>query len=210
MGARETRAAVTVAAVALGSLAAGCGGDGNDESPKAPAAEQETAEHVESLPRGWTIARNPALGFELGQPPGWHDGEKCLRKGADRRTVTVMCSPDRLVTMSVSADRTDEAFQIDAGEFAARTMSGLGDGYRGGLEPGTQKPFKGHYPGAVVTAKGTAAGTGVDQDVAVVVLRRDSAANFTAVIAANADKPTDPAVKYAEHALRTLRSQPVG
>ena len=99
---------------------------------------------------------------------------------------------------------------MDSAEFASRAMMGLGDGYRDGLEPGTPKPFKGHYEGAVVTARGTAAETGVDQNVAVVVLRRDSAANFTAVIAANADKPTNPAVKYAEHALRTLRSQPIG
>ena len=50
----------------------------------------------------------------------------------------------------------------------------------------------------------------MNQNVQVVVLRRDGVANFTAVIAANADKPTEPATKLADKALETLRSQPVG
>lgn len=195
----------------LGSLAlgtAGCGGD-DEGTTASTATEPETAEHVGKLPSGWTVVRNPDLGFEMGRPPGWPDGRDCLRKGADPGTATVMCSPDELVTLSVSADRTDEAFEIDAGDFAGRTMAGLGDAYEDGLDPRKPKPVKGHYDGAVVTAQGTATATGVDQDVTVVVLRRDSVANFTAVIAANAHKPTTPAVRLAERALGTLRSQPV-
>jgi len=210
MGARGT--ATIAAAVAIVALGTGSGCDGDDETTTAStttASEPETAEHVDKLPKGWKVARNPELGFEMGRPPGWPDGRDCLRKGADPGTATVMCSPDELVTLSVSADRTDEAFQIEEGEFAERTMQGLGDSYEGGLDPRAPKPVKGHYDGAAVTARGTAAATGVNQDVTVVVLRRDAVANFTAVIAANAHKPTTPAVKLAERALRTLRSQPV-
>ena len=213
MGARERRwaAAVVMVAGSLGSLAFACGGsdDDADSMSSTTASEPETAEHVGKLPKGWTAARNPDLGFEMGRPPGWPEGRDCLRKGADPGTATVMCSPDELVTLSVSADRTDEAFEIGAAEFAGRTMAGLGDSYEDGLDPRKPKPVKGHYEGASVTAQGTAMATGVDQDVTVVVLRRDSVANFTAVIAANADKPTAPAVRLAERALQTLRSQPV-
>lgn len=200
--------ATIAAAVAIAPLAAaaGCGGD---EQTTTTATAPETPEHVDELPTGWKVVRNPQLGFEMGRPPGWPEGRDCLRKGADPGTATVMCSPDELVTLSVSADRTDEAFEIEAGEFAERTMTGLGDSYQDGLDPREPKPVEGHYDGAAVTAHGTAAATGVDQNVTVVVLRRDSVANFTAVIAANADKPTDPAVKLAERALRTLRSQPL-
>ena len=169
----------------------------------------EKPESVGGLPTGWTVERNPQQGFSIGAPPGWRVGGDCLPGGADVPSVTILCSPDKLVTLSVSADRTNEALEVDPSEFAARTLTGLADSYDG-LQPGQVKPFKGHYDGATVSGAGKAVGTGVRQDVTVVVLRRDGVANFTAVIAANADKPTEPAVKLANESVETLRSQPVG
>lgn len=202
------RPASILAAAALACFAtAGCG---ERDEPEAQPPPPEKAETVGKLPPGWTLTRNPEQGFELGSPPGWRQGRDCLRGGAAPGTATVLCSPDKLVTPSISADRTNEALELAAGDFAARTLTGLGEGYEDGLDPGEPKPFKGHYEGAQVSATGTAAGTGVRQNVSVVVIRRDDVANFTAVIAANADRPTEPAVKLAEHALRTLRSQPAG
>jgi hypothetical protein len=198
-------AALVAAAVAL----AGCGGD--DDEPEVPPVDRkpERPEQVSGLPSGWTVEENKAQGFELGAPPGWRSGGDCLKGGAPAGPVTILCSPDKLVTLSVAADRTDEALELEPGEFAVRTMVGLAEGYDR-LEPGKPRPFKARYPGASVEGTGEAVGTGVRQDVTVVVVRREGAANFTAVIAANADKPTEPAVKLAEEALTTLRSQPVG
>jgi hypothetical protein len=191
---------------------AGCGGD--DEAPGGSAGGGadgglEEPEQVKGLPAGWTVERNEAQGFALGAPPGWGRGAECLAGGAELGPVTILCSPDKLVTLSVQADRTNEALELEPEAFASRTMEGLADSYEG-LEPGKPEPFKAHYDGAAVSGQGRAVGSGVMQDVRVVVLRREGAANFTAVIAANAEKPTGPAVKLAEQALRELRSQPVG
>jgi hypothetical protein len=198
-----------VAAVATAVMAlAGCG---DDDEPTAPPVERkpEKPERVAGLPAGWTVEENKAQGFGLGAPPGWRAGGDCFKGGLAPGSVTILCSPDRLVTLSVSADRTDEALELEPGEFAVRTMEGLADSYDG-LELGKPRPFKARYPGASVDGAGKAVGTGVPQDVTVVVLRREGAANFAAVIAANADQPTEPAVTLAEESLTTLRSQPLG
>lgn len=192
---------------------AGCGGDDDgpegSNGPEQEPEKVERPEQVKGLPAGWELERNSAQGFSLGAPPGWREGGDCLGGGAAPGAVTILCSPDRLVTLSVQADRTDEALELDPGEFASRTMTGLADSYDG-LEPGKPRPFKARYEGASVAGEGRAVGSRVEQDVQVVVLRRDGVANFTAVIAANAEKPTGPAVELAEKALETLRSQPVG
>lgn len=189
-------------------LAAGCGDD-EPSPPPQPDPKPEKPEEVSGLPAGWTVERNSAQGFSLGAPPGWRSGAECLKKGGGDVTVTILCSPDRLVTLSISADRTADALELGPEAFAARTMDGLGDSYDG-LEAGKPKRFSAHYPGAIVEGSGKAVGTGVPQDVSVVVLRRDHVANFTAVIAANASQPTGPAVALATQALKTLRSEPVG
>jgi len=204
----DRRLLAVVACLAL----AGCGGDeGEGDAPEETTTTQkaEKPESVRGLPPGWTVERNRPQGFSIGAPPGWRSGGDCLKGGAEVPSVTILCSPDKLVTLSVSADRTDEALEVDPAEFAARTLTGLADSYDG-LKPGKVKPFKGHYDGATVSGTGEAVGTGVHQDVNVVVLRRDGVANFTAVIAANADQPTGPAVELADESVETLRSQPVG
>jgi hypothetical protein len=196
-----------VVALSLASLAAGCGE--KDEPPPAPPLVVEKAERVEELPRGWTLVRSPQQGLRLGAPPGWRRAGECLPQGVPPGEVTVICSPDKLVTLSVSADRSAEALELEPDEFATRALAGLGrSGYRQDLEPSDPKPFRARYAGARVDATGTAAGTGVRQNVSVIVLRREGIATFTAVIAANAERPTEPAVKLAEQALTTLRSQP--
>lgn len=199
-----------MAALAVAALLAGCGDEDDPAAGGEPSGTRppEEPESVEGLPAGWTEEENEAQGFALGAPPGWRSGGECLESGAEAVSVTILCSPDKLVTLSVSADRTDEALELSPEDFAVRTMTGLADSYEG-LEPGKPEGFKGHYEGATVEGSGKAVGTGVDQDVTVTVLRRAGVANFTAVIAANADKPTQPAVELATEALDTLRSQPV-
>jgi hypothetical protein len=212
-GVQRFRAGGTLSALGLGLAVvavmpafAACGEDDAQEPPPRP---PETAQQVPDLPRGWTVERNAEHGFALGAPPGWRSGGACGRIGAAGATATVLCSPDGLVTLSVSADRTDEALEISPDEFATRTLNGLGEGFEDELAAGKPRRFEARYEGAAVRASGTAK-TGVEQDVTVVVLRRDRVANFTAVIASNAEKPTEPAVELAEQALRSLRSQPVG
>jgi hypothetical protein len=199
------------ASLALGA----CGGDGETTSStstvdKAVPDEVEKAEKVPDLPDGWTVLSDPVQGFRLGAPPGWKDGRDCLLEGASPGDVTVLCSPDKLVTLSITADRSADGLTLDPADFAQQTLDQLAaEGFRGPLDAREPKPFDARYRGASVTAKGTST-SGVRENVTVVTMRRDGVATFAAVIAANADRPTDPAVELAEEALRTLRSQPLG
>ncbi len=198
-------ASVLALALAMVGMGASCGGPEAEEPPARP---PESAESVPELPPGWTQLENEAQGFALGVPPGWRRGGDCLGGATEPDPTTTLCSPDRLVTLRISSDRTNEALELSPGKFALRVLEGLGEAAYDRLRPGKPQPFKGHYDGAKVTGAGTSRASGVRQDVAVVVLRRDRLANFTAVIAANADRPTGPAVTLAERSLRTLRSRP--
>lgn len=204
-----------VARGALGAFAACCfptaAGCGEREEPEpGPPRVAETAEAVPELPRGWTVANSRSQGLRLGAPPGWRRGERCLPRGVGTRSATVLCSPDRLVTLSISADRSDESLELAPDQFALRTLAALGErGYRSELKSSEPRRFRARYEGARVDATGVAARTGVRQDLSLVVLRREGVATFTAVIAANAERATGPAVRLAERALRTLRSRPV-
>jgi hypothetical protein len=191
-------------------LVAGCGED-DESDPPPPPRPQESVEKLPKLPRGWTPLRSSAQGLALGSPPGWREGSKCFGRRARVQpgAATTICSPDRLVSVAISADRTIEAVEVPLDEFASRALSSLSDsGFGGGLEPGRLKNFKGRYVGVRIGAAGRAK-TGVMQRVDLVVLRRDRLVTFTAVIAANAKQPTAPAVRLAERSLRTLRSRPV-
>jgi hypothetical protein len=204
---RQEGSVWAVAALALVAFAVGCGE--REEPEPTTTTPVERPERVSKLPEQWSVIRVPGQGFQLGKPPGWRRGKACLAKHTSPGTATVLCSPDKLLTVSISADRSDEALEITPEEFATRTMAALSENYQTPLNPGKPKRFAGHYPGVEVSASGKAAG-GVRQDVSVIVLRRDDVAVVTAVIASNAAKATHQHREFARHALHTLRSQPVG
>ena len=196
-------------ALAAGLIVVGVGCGEREEPEPTTTTPVERAEHVPKLPERWSVIKVPDQGFELGKPPGWLRGKACFAKRAAPGTATVLCSPDRLLTLSISADRTEEALEITPEEFATRTMAALSANYQTPLDPGKPRRFKGHYDGVEVKATGKAA-QGLREDVSVIVLRRDDVAVVTAVIASNAAKATGQHTKFAERALRTLRSQPEG
>lgn len=191
-----------VVLLAGGTLGAtGCG----DESETTTAADRtsavETADELPKLPRGWEPFSNPGAGVAFGRPPGWDartDG-----------TITRLIAPDELVVASISADRTNEAFEVAPGEFARQTARALG-GYREPLEPSRPKRFDHRYEAAAVAASGVAAKSGVRQDVRVVVIRRDDLAVVIAVAAANAERDSAAGLRTALEVLETLRTRPVG
>jgi hypothetical protein len=183
--------------LAAAALLPACG-----EDAAAPPGERppETAEELPKLPRGWEPHRNAAGGFALGRPPGW--------AADDRGPVTRLASPDELVAVTITADRTDEALELPPDEFATATLGAL-PGYREPLEARQAKPFRHPYRAAQARATGVAERSGVRQRVLVVALRRDELATVTAVVAANAERPTGPARRDALRALKTLRTRPV-
>lgn len=181
--------------------------------------EVETAEALPELPRGWNPYINRAAGFTLGRPPGWAASED--------GSATLFRSPDELVAMTISADRTDEALALPLARYATRTalaLPGLKD-----VDLREPETFKGHYEGVSVKGNGRLIKSKLLERLQVIVLRRNGIVTITAVIAANAgeaqlnsnveagpDCGTYPIlcrvraeVDQAIEAVRTLRSRPV-
>jgi hypothetical protein len=195
----SARAAALVLAVGLALLAGGCGDDDDDE-PQPPPPPRETVDELPKLPEGWKEHTNRAGGFALGVPRGW--------EADDRRISTLVRSFDRLVAVSITPDRTDEALELPLNEFATRALLAL-EGFRGDLEPSDPSRYDHHYDGIRVRARATEAKTGIEQKLEVLVLRRPRLANFTVVIASNAERDSSPSRRVAQRMIETLRGRPV-
>ena len=187
-----------VAAFLAAALIAGCGDDSDDATPGEPRL-LETAHSVPDLPRGWEVHANRAGGFAFGLPPGW--------KARDRGTTTEVRSFDGLVVLAVAADRTSEALAIDPAEAATRTLGSL-DTFTKPIEPGRPREREHRYDAYEASGHGRSKRNGLEQDLTVVVLRREEAAVVTVLIAANADERAKPARRIADRVVATLRTQP--
>ncbi|HEY8466992.1 MAG TPA: hypothetical protein VIL04_09335 [Solirubrobacterales bacterium] len=196
---RSTRAAALLATAAL--ALAGCGGGGDEERTETEPPRVETAHKLPKLKRGWDPHLNRRTGIAIGEPPGW--------TARDRGTTTILRSPDKLIAITVTPDRTDEALGIPLAQFAARTFAAL-PGFEGELRPSEPRPFAARYPAVQVVGRGTAADTGVRQRLRVVVMRRDELVTVVAVIAENARRADKVFSRNAIDAVRTIRTRPVG
>lgn len=187
--------ATLFAALALGA----CGSDSEPHTETSRPIER--LDSLPRLPAGWGVHVNPSGGFAFALPPGW--------QARDSGTYTVVRSFDRLVAVSVGADRTREALTLPLGEFATRTLLAL-QGFEGELDPSEPRQLPHRYDAVAVEAEGTAERSGVAQRVQLVVMRRGGLATITVAIAANAIPAATPSELIAERMVETLRSRPVG
>jgi hypothetical protein len=189
-----------LAALTLALVLAACGSDEEVRSPEVP-RHVETVDDLPKLPRGFEPHVSRINGLALGRPPGW----KATRKGV----ATFLIAPDRLVVMSLSADRSDEALAGDPETLAVRTFGAL-EGYEGVLEPSEPTRFRHKYDAFEVEGQGVSVETGVRQNLRVIVLEREDTTVVTAVIAENAKEKAPAEVRQALESLRTVRTRPVG
>lgn len=191
---------------ALLAVLGGCAGEGDESTDSTATASEASATQSElpaKLPGGWTREVNRSAGFTVGLPTGW----RAARRG--RGNGTVLRSPDDLVAVTVTADRTRGALGLDLGEFANRTLEALG-----GRSVGTERfdadstdepPAVRHpYESAVRSAVGTSRRTGVRERVIVAVLRREGLATFVVVVRENAER--DSAYAGPSTVRRLIRS----
>ncbi|MFL5869481.1 MAG: hypothetical protein ACJ75R_00230 [Solirubrobacterales bacterium] len=185
----------------VAALAIGLGACGGSDSTTPPPKHQrsENADELPKLPDGWKPHVNQAGGFALGLPRGWEP--------ADHGGTTQVRSYDRLVVLTISADRTEEALGVPLGEFATVTAGEL-PGLKDSSTPSDPKPFKHRYDAVETSLTAKSAKTGVRERISVIVIRRDHLALFTADVFASATAQAEDATRLARQAIATLRSQP--
>jgi hypothetical protein len=169
-------AAVRATALLAATLAAavaglGCGDEGDDsgESPD-PAAER--SDPPAKPPRGWRTFANRRAGFTLSVPPGW--------PARAREDATLIRSRDRLVAITVAADRSEPARTTRPREYARRTFRAL-PGFRRLRLQAAGRVRRSPYPSIRVDGRGTLEDTRQRQHIAVAALWRPDRVTYTVV-----------------------------
>lgn len=167
----RTLAALT----ALALLPAACGGDdgGSDGSSKGT----ERRERPPRPPPGWRTIRNPVVGFTIAAPKAWPaDGS---------RRATLIRSEDRLVSITIAADRSAAGRELSPARYARRTMKSL-PGFEGRISRRV-RPVRGSpYRSAVIGGSGTVSTTIRRQRISVAAFSQEGKATYTAIVFRNA------------------------
>ena len=181
------------------TLALGACGSSGVTTPKTVA---ESAQQPATPPAGWRTMLNHLHGFSIAVPPGWS-----VEESGD---AVLIRSPDHLVAVSLSVDRTPQAFSSPPAAFARQAIQAL-PGYDNPLRPGPLRAISGTPLRAIETSSsGVASAGSVRQDIELAVLRRDHLVNYTAVIAANAGSAPAAERALASRMLTTIRNLPIG
>lgn len=184
--------------VTLALLQAGCGGDDGSDPD---AAALERVDPPATPPPGWRTVSNSRIGFTIAAPRTWtatHTGRR-----------TVIRSDDRLVAISISADRTAPGRELSAERYARRTIrtvphfAGVVD-KRVGRVPGSK------YESALLTATGTVSPSNLSQRISVAILRRPGRVTYGVLVFRNAGVKPRFHDRTIERILRTFRAQPPG
>jgi hypothetical protein len=189
---RRVLAAIAILCVSLGVAACA-----EDEPPASPERPRETVDKLPKLPQGWKPYVNRQVGFAIGRAPGWH----AVHRGAS----TLMRSPDHLVAVSISADRTLEAVGFPLDDYVEQAAEALPRFRK--LEVGRPRPFRDEYPARAVGAEGVK--DGVRQRLLFVALRRRGVVTYPVLVARNAEKKSGYYAGEALRMVRTLRGRPL-
>jgi len=218
------RILIVLLAALLMAGAAGCGSD--EESPSTTTSSTDTSSTTSSgevpedpaeipdepakLPKGWSEEDNPTAGFTFGLPPGWS------ARPTEGGQGSVITSPDELIVMTITADRTTGALELPLDEFATRTAEALGSDVVGAdrfedlfvTDPAPFKVDEG-YEAEAVRASGTSSKTGVEELVFVVVVRRPDVASYVVISRENAEQKSKVVSRDdVKLIVRSLRGRP--
>jgi hypothetical protein len=186
---------MALGATLLALLAPGCGGGGDAPDASAPA---ETIDKPAPPLRAGAVLINTDGGYSVGAPHGWIPEQQ--------GGVTVLTSPDRVVTVAVTSDRTDEALAADPAAIARTAIQSL-PGFAG-IHVAAAAPFKAHYPAVEVTGTARRVADKLDQAFRSFVLVRAKLAVFT-VLASRVAKSHSPFATQVDAIVRSLRGRPV-
>jgi hypothetical protein len=190
------RALAGLAALSLIVAVGACGDD--DGEPAAPERPRETVDKLPKLPEGWKQYVNRQVGFAIGRPPGW--------RAEHRGNSTLLRSPDRLVAVSIAADRTFDAVGFPLDDYVVQATEALPRFKR--LKVGRPRKFRDEYPAQAVGATGIK--DGVRQELLFIALRRRGVVTYPILVARNAEKRSGYYQAEALRMVRTLRGRPLG
>jgi hypothetical protein len=181
------------ALLAAAALVAGCGDDGDDEPPA------ERADPPARTPAGWRTVRNAPAGFTIAVPKSW--------TARTKSAATLLRSKDKLVVITVAADRSDPGRELEPEDYARRTLEAL-PGFEGSVAPGTRRVRGSPYDTARVDGSGTVRTSRRPQRIAVAAYHRRLTVTYVAVVFRN--PRVDPRVdeRTVRRILRTLRARP--
>ena len=166
----------TLAALAaLVLLPSACADEGSGRGDGRDGAQ--TIKRATRLPPGWRTVRNPVAGFTIATPKTW--------PADTSRRATFVRSEDRLVSITVAADRSAAGRELMPADYARRTLKSL-PGFAGELRRGVRRVPGSPYPSAVVEGSGTVSTTSRPQRISVAAFREQGEATYTAVVFRNA------------------------
>lgn len=186
-------------AMTLTSGVAACGSSEDSGSPP-PDPASERADHAAKTPPGWRTATGGRAGFTIAVPRGW-----TVRKHG---AVVRIRSDDKLLAMSISADRSEPGRDTSAQAYAEETMRKL-PGFTEPLKPRREKKVKGSpYRSAEVQGKGRLRANRRRQLVTVVAFHRPGQVTYTVVAFRNARVLPRFHERELREALASFRARP--
>jgi hypothetical protein len=180
-------------ALVLLVVAAGCGGEDGSGT-----TSRETADPAARAPHGWRTVRNEVAGFTLSVPRGWTVRLK--------RRATLIRSKDRLLVLTVAADRSEQSRKIAPREYARRTVDQLPD-FEGSVLPRRRRVSGSPYRSARVDGAGSLRTSKRPQRITVAVYKRPGV-TYAIVAFANLKTPAGRYGPRLRRILGSLRGQP--
>jgi|SRR5512132_3120477 hypothetical protein len=171
---------------------AGCGGGDSRHT-------EERADPPAKPPPGWKTVPNRAAGFTLSVPRRWTDRVK----GA----ATFIRSKDRLLVMTVAADRGNQGRDLSAEAYARQTLDSL-PGFEGSVLPRTRRVRGSPYRSARVDGAGTLRTSKRPQRIIVVAFKRPRQVVYAFVAFFNPKVPRGFFEPRLRRILRSFRAQP--
>ena len=162
--------ALLVAALLAGLAGTGCGEE--DEFAGSPNPARERSDPPAKPPAGWRTFANRRAGFTLSVPPGW--------PARARGSATLIRSSDRLVAVTVAADRSEAARTTPPRRYALRTFRAL-PGFRNLKVNSLRKVEDSPYASARVDGTGTLAERRQRQHITVAAFQRPHRVTYTVV-----------------------------
>jgi hypothetical protein len=175
----------------------GCGEE--EEFTGSPDPATERTDPPAKPPSGWRTFANRRAGFTLSVPPGW--------TARARSSATLIRSSDRLLAVTVAADRSEAGRTTQPRQYARRAFRAL-PGFERLRASAVRRVPRSPYPSARVDGKGTLADRGQRQRITVAAFRRPERATYT-VVAFSAPVGRAPAhAGELQLLLASLRARP--